>query len=110
VDLPSEHLGQRRLDLEGADHLLQLAQHERRPVQRLPAGLDSCVGVAGRRDEDAAGLAAIENAHLVLGHVARPEPLIPPFHLNQVQVSVDLDHAVYLLDDSLRLVTLIECA
>lgn len=49
-------------------------------------------------------VAPVKDAHLVLSDFARPQLLVPPLHLDQVEVAVDLDDAVDLLDDALRLV------
>jgi hypothetical protein len=101
LDLRPEKIDERALRFEVSHDLFQITQDERSTVQRFAARLDGGVSVAGGGDEDASGLPTIEDADLVLGHLAGAEPLVPPLNLDHVELDVDFDHTVDLLDDPL---------
>lgn len=89
---------------EQEDELLQFAEHVEPMAERLPAGLNGRVGETRRRDEQPAHLASAKDADEVLRDVSGADSLLQPLHLDKVEVTVELDHAVDLLDDALVVV------
>src|SRR5258707_5906602 len=84
------------------DDFLQLAESNQRSAsQRQPACVNGTVRVIGVRNEDTPCLrpSAVHTNH-VRGNFIRAKRLVPPFHFDEVQITVNFHDAIDLFDDS----------